>query len=372
MAIADALRTLGHDTTISSTQDLPRAARGRLSLVAFPLLVAWRAFRERGRWDVVDFASYDGWLLTFLPRRLRPTVLAFHSHGLENVVHDRLFVRAEAGPQERSWKYPYYRGSVLLWKVARAARRADVAFFLNRDERAFAVDRLGVEADRAVVTPNGLTETMLTAATRPPPPPAAGSPLNVAFVGTYLERKGIKQLMPALATYLRRHTAARVLLLGTGVQRDRILQDLPPEVHPRVTVTPRFDRSALPDLLSDSHVLVLPSLFEGFSVAGLEAMACGLVPILTRGHGFEEYTTDGVNGLLIDRGSDAQIVAALERLAADRAGWLRMREEALRTVQAFTWTRVAEERLAGYGRAMAMRAAGGIGRAPVATAQSRN
>ena len=214
---------------------------------------------------------------------------------------------------------------------------------------------------------------MLTAATRPTPPPAGDSPLNVAFIGTYIERKGIKQLMPALATYLSRHPAARVLLLGTGVDRERVLSDLPSEVHDRVTVMPRFDRSALPDLLSDSHVFVLPSLIEGFGVAGLEAMACGLVPILTGGgQGFEEYTTDGVNGLLVDAGSQDQIVAALERLAADRAGWLRMREAALRTVQAFTWKRVAEERLVGYARAMAMRKAVGNGRAPAATAQDSN
>jgi glycosyltransferase involved in cell wall biosynthesis len=79
----------------------------------------------------------------------------------------------------------------------------------------------------------------------------------------------------------------------------------------------------------DSQVLVLLSDFEGFSIALMEAMACGLVPIVTRMRsGVEDVIEDGVNGFIIEPDDDVSFVAAVRSLARNQSLWERMSAEA--------------------------------------------
>ncbi len=251
-----------------------------------------------------------------------------------------------------SWKYPLYRGSLHLWQVAHAARGADLCILLNEQERDWAVNRLGVRSDKAELTINAIDPALLEVIEKTTAVPVQDEKaLNVAFIGTYVERKGIAYLMPALAAYLIRHVDAKALLLGTGADAERVCADMPAEVRSRIEVIPQFKKLDLPSLLSDSHVFLLPSLSEGFAISGLEAMACGLVPVVTRGHGFEAYVTDGENGFLIDRADVGQIESSLEKLHANRPLYLRFREAAREKAKTFTWERAARMRLDMYERA---------------------
>jgi glycosyltransferase involved in cell wall biosynthesis len=70
-------------------------------------------------------------------------------------------------------------------------------------------------------------------------------------------------------------------------------------------------------VLALSSVFVLPSHNEGLPMAMLEAMAWGVVPVVSPVGGIPEVVTDGVNGLLVGPGDVPQLAAALHRLAAD-------------------------------------------------------
>jgi glycosyltransferase involved in cell wall biosynthesis len=61
-------------------------------------------------------------------------------------------------------------------------------------------------------------------------------------------------------------------------------------------------------------VIAIPSLWESFCLAAVEAMALGVPVIGTSGHGFDEYIRDGENGLLVERGNAERLAAAIERL----------------------------------------------------------
>jgi len=54
------------------------------------------------------------------------------------------------------------------------------------------------------------------------------------------------------------------------------------------------------NLLPAADVFLLPSEYESFGLAALEAMACGVVPIVTRAGGLPEVVRDGVDGVLVD------------------------------------------------------------------------
>lgn len=76
-------------------------------------------------------------------------------------------------------------------------------------------------------------------------------------------------------------------------------------------------RNDIPSLLAASDVFVLPSLYEGSSLAVLEAMAAGKAVIASRIGGTDELVVDGESGLLVAPSDPAALGAAVRRLLAD-------------------------------------------------------
>lgn len=77
-------------------------------------------------------------------------------------------------------------------------------------------------------------------------------------------------------------------------------------------------RTDVRDLLANCDVFVLPSLYEGFSLAILEAMAAGKPVIATQVGGTEEAVIDGVTGLLVPPSDSASLAAAIRSVVKDR------------------------------------------------------
>jgi glycosyltransferase involved in cell wall biosynthesis len=78
-------------------------------------------------------------------------------------------------------------------------------------------------------------------------------------------------------------------------------------------------RSDIPELLAASDVFALPSLYEGSSLALLEAMAAGRALVSSAIGGTDELIDDGESGLLVPPGDAAALAAALRRLLSDEA-----------------------------------------------------
>jgi N-acetyl-alpha-D-glucosaminyl L-malate synthase BshA len=72
-------------------------------------------------------------------------------------------------------------------------------------------------------------------------------------------------------------------------------------------------------LLPAADVFLLPSEYESFGLAALEAMACGVVPIATRAGGLPEVIRDGVDGLLVDDADEGAMGRRALELLGDEA-----------------------------------------------------
>jgi glycosyltransferase involved in cell wall biosynthesis len=167
--------------------------------------------------------------------------------------------------------------------------------------------------------------------------------LVAVFVGGEWERKGLRFVIEALP----RAREWRLIVVGEGEQARYA------EVAAAVGVADRVrfagQASAVGPFYSAADGFVLPTVYEAFPLASLEAAAAGLPLLITRVSGVEELLVEGVNGWFIER--DADVIAdRLSRLASD-AGLRSSMGTAARDVAArFGWEQVTDRYTQHYER----------------------
>jgi alpha-1,3-rhamnosyl/mannosyltransferase len=102
----------------------------------------------------------------------------------------------------------------------------------------------------------------------------------------------------------------------------------------------------LPALYSGARAFVYPSLYEGFGLPPLEAMACGAPVIASRRASLPEVVGDA--GLLVEPLDDVTIAQHMRSLIEDDVLHARLREAGCRRAKTFTWRKFAEETMAVY------------------------
>jgi len=196
------------------------------------------------------------------------------------------------------------------------------AFIFNSRITRYEVEHLvGNRAPAVVATPagdrfgSGLDVVHITARAK------QVGPLRLLFLGNLIRRKGVHNLLTALT-----HIKNEDWLLNVAGCRDvdtiyaremeGLVQSL--ELSNRVTFLGEIPDSDIVSLLQSSHVLVMPSFYEGFGIVYLEAMAYGVVPIASSAGGGNEIIQDNKNGLLIKPGDSATMENNLRQLCRNR------------------------------------------------------
>lgn len=104
---------------------------------------------------------------------------------------------------------------------------------------------------------------------------------------------------------------------------------------------PGVDRKMMRDILRRSDIFLDASMIQGFGLMGLEAMACGVAPVLSKTGGCREYA-DEDNAVLCELGSVPDMTAGISRLIEDPALRSRIANEGLKTAQLNDWEFVAD------------------------------
>ncbi len=169
---------------------------------------------------------------------------------------------------------------------------------------------MGAPADKVKEVPLGADLSRFSQVAEP----AAGS-FDVLFVGQVSFRKGIPYLLDAFQKF--RHPKKTLTIVG-GVLPEikRYLQRKSLE---NVEFAGPQTQDRLKELMSRSHVMVLPSVEDGFGMVIGEAMACGCPVISSENCGGKELTDDGKEGFIVPIRDPDAITERLERLAQDPA-----------------------------------------------------
>jgi glycosyltransferase involved in cell wall biosynthesis len=143
---------------------------------------------------------------------------------------------------------------------------------------------------------------------------ASLGPLRIIYAGRLDEAKGVFDL-PDIDEALRaRGTNARWTVIGSGPAADRLWAKW--ERSPRVSWISSASSADVVSACGDHDVFVLPSRAEGLSVATVEAMSAGVVPVVTRLPSMAEIIEDEETGIAVDvgdAGAFADAIAGLDR-----------------------------------------------------------
>jgi glycosyltransferase involved in cell wall biosynthesis len=146
-------------------------------------------------------------------------------------------------------------------------------------------------------------------------------PCELIFLGNVIPRKGLHLLVRALAGLTRRDwrlTVVGSLEVAPAYVRKVREQAAVTGMLSRVEFTGTLGNAALAARLARSHLLAVPSWYEGFGICYLEGMAFGLPAIGSAAGGAGEIITHGRDGFLVAPGDVAALTGHLERLLADR------------------------------------------------------
>ncbi len=186
-----------------------------------------------------------------------------------------------------------------------------------------------------------------------------GEPLRYAvYVGGLNPHKNLMGLLRAARSLVARFDDFRLAIVGDTSGRgfhDNVaeLRDFVarhPELDKRAVFTGYVSDEALVALYNGATAFVLPSLWEGFGLPALEAMACG-VPVLASDRGSLPEVV-GQAGLLFDPREPEAIAAAIARVLEDDALRERLAAAALDRAERFTWDRGAALAEACFRRAL--------------------
>jgi len=195
------------------------------------------------------------------------------------------------------------------------ARRTGCSIAVSRDIAAELVTRFGWPAERIEVVHNAVDLDRFRAAEGPRlrAELTGGEERPVVLTAARLdEQKGHPVLIRAAAEI----PEALFVLAGEGPRR-AALQELAAELGIADRVLFLGHRTDIPELLAASDVFALPSLYEGSSLAVLEAMAAGRAVVSSAIGGTDELLTDGEDGLLVAPGDSPALASALRRLLGD-------------------------------------------------------
>jgi len=164
----------------------------------------------------------------------------------------------------------------------------------------------------------------------------------VATISRLSSEKGVHFLIQGFKILLEKMDA-HLVIIGGGVERpllERMSKSL--GIEEKVTFTGWMDNPF--KHLKKTDIFVLPSLWEGFPMAVLEAMACG-VPVVAADSsgGIREVIEDGVNGILIEPGSPVAIADSVYALLSNKEKMERMTREAYKGIEEFDVERIKKK-----------------------------
>jgi glycosyltransferase involved in cell wall biosynthesis len=303
---------------------------------ATPIPATWfERLSERFALPRVEwFATFD---VLFAPNFVPPPTRA---RRLVVTVHDLAFKRLPrtAPHGTASW----------LGRLDRALERAARVIAVSESTRRDLLELSDVDPAKVVVIPLGVDPTVFR-----PSDPGAVSAVRARFglSGPYLLSLGgiepRKNLPNLLGAFSRLSSGMPLVIAGSGVEWNpeganllvESLQKLPEDVRSRIVRTGYVSEPDKVALMGGAEAFVYPSLYEGFGLPVLEAMACGTPVVTSNLSSLPEVVGDAA--ILVDPVDPSSIADGIDRVLGDPDVRTRLVRAGRERAEGFTWEKTA-------------------------------
>lgn len=341
-----ALAKIDPENTYSILYNNPHQAQIDPTLRSFPHYTTTLSYKP---WR---FSALLAHFLGFFQDRLLPNVDVFHAtdHLLPRfsriktvfTLHDLIFLfHPETHKPLNRW--------FLTLMMPRFLRAADAIIAVSECTKRDAVRAYGIPEEKITVIYEGVSPRF-----RPADPETVqamrakyGLPEHfILYVGTIEPRKNLTALLEAM-TNLQSAICNLVIVGKKGWLYEGFFQRLRElGLEERVHFTGYVPDEDLPALYSAADLFVFPSLYEGFGLPVLEAMACGAPVVCSDTSSLPEVAGDAA--LLVNPTDVRALAAAIERVLTDEALRASLQARGLERARRFTWEEAARRTLEVY------------------------
>ncbi len=256
--------------------------------------------------------------------------------------------RVELAHARSPWKQLSMRRWYGFTKMqSRVARQLPLIVTVSESSRADIVAGHGIDPDRLRVVNVGVDPTLW----RPLDGVARVPGRLMTTTSSDVPMKGLVHLLEALAKVRTERTDAHLVVIGRPSPGGPVMRTIE-----RLGLADAIEFVRGPtdqqivDLYAEAELAIVPSLYEGFSLPAVEAMAAGVPLVATTGGAVPEVVgADGTTAALVPPGDAGALTTTILELLADPA-----RRAAIgaagrtRAVERYSWTRTARETVALY------------------------
>lgn len=292
---------------------------------------AYQAYKRLGK-KASLFLVHEPASGAFINRRI-PTVLV--SHGLERRAWE-LALKAKNGlAQPVKWRtktfFPLWRLRLCDLGMIKSTK----LLLINQEDRIYAQQKYSRDSRDIYIFNNGVYSSNINEEIQP-------KECSILFVGTWINRKGIKTIVEAAEHLHRQGIRLNWILAGTGCDRQTVLNSwlIDPQL---VEVISHFSRYQEESILARSNIVILPSFFEGQPLSLLQAMEAGRCCITTNCCGQRDLIQHGYNGLLHEPGDSYKLATLIKQCVADDKLRKFLGKNAISCVKNRQWETVAAE-----------------------------
>ena len=348
-----ALAPFGWTTEFFTADDMPASASARFRRYAFSWYArshARKAFLRGEPYDIINIHEPSGTALVLRRGPIGCPAVVATSHGLEERYWELRLSKNAANPDPPGLKERVTFPLLRLWQSRLTLRRAAHVFCLSEEDRNFLQARFGLAPERITRVIPGAGPEFSAVAPRRSYDRAC---TKILFSGSWIERKGIRQVVEAFSVLASRYPALQLGILGAGIPTKRVLADFPEPFHSRIAVLPPLNHADCAEVLLEYEIFLLPSFYEGTPLALIEAMYTGIPIIASATCGMKDVVEDGRTGLMVAPGDSADIVRSAELLMRNSALRQKLgRAASACAIQKYTWHATAERMHVAYSRLM--------------------
>lgn len=208
----------------------------------------------------------------------------------------------------------------------RMLRRAACVIVLSEAEREKLLER-APELSVAVL-PNAVATSAY------PDRERAWGEKTIAFLGRLDEAKGLSEIVEACRLLTEQGFKFKFACYGTGPDQEKFFRRMRSVIGESFHYGGVVSGEEKVKALEAADIFLMPSRFEGLSLALLESMAAGCIPVVSDRGSIPSVVEDGRNGFLIDPGDITQIVGRVKYLLSEgERGWDEYRSHARETVR---------------------------------------